>query len=231
MRERLRARQSIYSCVLSARCCFFGCIYIFTFSSVTHGFSTWLRNGGGGWMQRVEPDGPDSTWAPEGPAWVTGSPEPSPFPVAGGGPQASGHFSAFALSAPPPSGSLPWTRTKQEEAQGTALPLTIRATGSKGLSLSGTNLLSWEMAAVIPTSGAAVRTKDKPQHSSCYRLNALQSRAPRPLLGLVPRPPPRPGILSSSRPTPPLGEVLQGPPLRGVLQAPRRQSPSLLEKP
>ena len=105
--ERLRARQSIYSRVLSARCCFFGCIYIFTFSSVTHGFSTWLRNGGGGWIQRVEvqevePDGPDGTWAPEGPAWVTGSPAPGPFPVAGGGPQASGHFSALALSAPPP---------------------------------------------------------------------------------------------------------------------------------
>lgn len=52
LEERLHTRQIIYSRVLSARRCF-GYIYIFTFSSVTHGFSVQLRNGGGGWKQRV----------------------------------------------------------------------------------------------------------------------------------------------------------------------------------
>lgn len=70
LEERLHARQVIYSRVLSARRRF-GYIYIFTFSSVTHGFSVWLRNGGGGWMQRVAGVGGGDRWArtaPRGPA-------------------------------------------------------------------------------------------------------------------------------------------------------------------
>lgn len=57
----------------------------------------------------MEPDGPDSTWAPEGPAWVRALqlrnhhwiPGALPLPCGGRRPRASGHFSPFALSAPP----------------------------------------------------------------------------------------------------------------------------------
>lgn len=37
-------------------------IYIFTFSSVTHGFSVWLKSGGGGWIQRVAGVGGGDRW-------------------------------------------------------------------------------------------------------------------------------------------------------------------------
>lgn len=42
-------------------------IYIFTFSSVTHGFSVWLRSGGGGWTQRVAGGGGGDRWPRQAP--------------------------------------------------------------------------------------------------------------------------------------------------------------------
>lgn len=53
-----------------------GYVYIFIFSSVTHGFSVWLRNGGGGWMQRVAGVGGGDRWprtAPRNPGTQPGS--------------------------------------------------------------------------------------------------------------------------------------------------------------
>lgn len=59
--ERFHTRQIIYSCALSACCCF-SVTYIFLHSPVTHGFSVWLRNGGGRWMQRVVGVGGGEWW-------------------------------------------------------------------------------------------------------------------------------------------------------------------------
>lgn len=53
---------------------FFGYIYIFTFSSVTHGFSVWLRNGAGGWMQRVGDVGGGDRWPSLAPTDLTTQP-------------------------------------------------------------------------------------------------------------------------------------------------------------
>lgn len=83
LEERFHTRQIIYSGILSARRCF-GYIYIFTFSSVTHGFSVWLRNGRGGWMKRVTGVGGGDRWpgtaprGPEGPARVPSLPVQKP---------------------------------------------------------------------------------------------------------------------------------------------------------
>lgn len=118
-------------------------------------------------MEEVEPDGPDSTWAPEdqpgsvlsSSATITGCSS-----CGGRSPQASGHFSPFALSAPPRKRPASLDKHKAGESTlDSALPLTSCATGSKCLSLSETNFLSCETAAVIPPSGAALRTKGKPE--------------------------------------------------------------------
>lgn len=114
MGDRLRARQSIYSCVLSARCCF-SVAYIFLHSPPSHMASQWLRNSGGGWMQRVEveevePDGLDSTWAPgdqprsvlSSSATITGSPAPSPFLWGEETPRPQGISLPLASLLPPP---------------------------------------------------------------------------------------------------------------------------------
>lgn len=129
MGDRLRARQSIYSCVLSARCCF-SVAYIFLHSPPSHMASQWLRNSGGGWMQRVEveevePDGLDSTWAPgdqprsvlSSSATITGSPAPSPFLWGEEAPRPQGISLPLASLLRPLSGLLPWTCTKQEKAR------------------------------------------------------------------------------------------------------------------
>lgn len=59
--ERFHTRQIIYSCALSACCCF-SVTYVFLHSPVTHGFSVWLRNGGGRWMQRLVGVGGGEWW-------------------------------------------------------------------------------------------------------------------------------------------------------------------------
>lgn len=136
----------------------------------------------------------------------------------------------------PPPPQQPASLDAQKAGESTlasALPLTSCATGSKCLSLSETHFLSCETAAVIPASGAAVRTKGKPERTVAVTDWMHSSLTPPGLcLGCSPHPcpPPQPGILSSSQPAPPLGEVLQGPPFPIILQAPCRASHSLLEK-
>lgn len=143
-------------------------------------------------MEEVEPDGPDSTWAPEdqqgsvlsSSATITGCSS-----CGGRSPQASGHFSPFALSAPPRERPASLDKHKAGESTlDSALPLTSCATGSKCLSLSETNFLSCETAAVIAPSGAAVRTNGKPECAVAVTDWMRSSCAPRPLLGLFPRP-------------------------------------------